>query len=385
MQNPPHTIASHRHPLAGYRRVPVWVWAFLAHEALIVLAYIIPYPDYSGVLHRAFGALGHFWFQWDALWYIAISRYGYAHLPGVPALAGTAFFPWLPVLIRGVGVWGAWGLTQLSTIVSLWLFVRIGARLEFSVKQIGWATFLFALNPAAVYFSTLYAEPWTVCFTLVSVDFGHRQRWFWAALTGLLAATTQATGILVGLFPLVAFLAWIRAKHWRQALGAFLWGVGPFIGLVSYAVYLGIRFQRPLLFASVQSSRYWDGNWKWPWIQWFQGLTTGLQSPAHRIVLALWLAITCFVLGAALLIRSARAGIASAQTTIYGVAGLMVSLSFFHGSSPLYSTVRIASIYFPLYLGIARGPRWLTISALGFFACLAFYGATLFTHLWWYQ
>jgi hypothetical protein len=382
----------HRFPyqpkLTLWQRLPIWLWAFLAHEILVTGAYLVPYPDQPGVLHRAFSASAHFWFQWDALWYIAISRYGYAHLPLVPPLAGTAFFPWLPVLIHAIGVFAAWGLTQLSVLFSLWLLARLAVRLRCSSNQTALGVFLFAVNPAAVYFSTLYAEPWTIVFTLASLELGHHRRWILAAIAGLLAATTQATGILVGLFPLIAFLQSLRSGSVRRAAGPFLWGIGPFLGLSSYVTYLALRFHRPLSFATVQSTPYWKGTWRWPWQQWYQGLATAvLQHRLDATLLALWIAVTLFVVGALILARTGESwsSLESVQSSVYAIAGLLVSLSFYHGNSPLYSTVRIVSIYFPLYLGLARARRGFAIGALIFFAALAFYGAMLFTHHWWYQ
>ncbi len=388
MQNRLSSTESQPWPKVLLHRLPVWAWAFLAHEILVVAASLAPYPDQPGVLHRAFSATAHFWFQWDSLWYIAISRYGYAHLPGVPDLSGTAFFPWLPVLIRTIGVFGSWALTQISLLVSLWLFARLCARLHVSSRQTVMAVLLFALNPAAVYFSTLYAEPWTVFFTLASLELGQQRRWLLAGLAGFLAATTQATGILVGLLPLIEFGLRLSQRRWRQAAGPFLWGLGPFLGMSAYAAYLGLWFHRPLLFASIQNTRYWRGHWQWPWRQWVQGLTAAL-STRHLdwTEIALWAVTTMLALGAWVLIRHRehRATLEAVQTSVYAVVGLLVSLSFYHGYSPLYSTVRIASIYFPLYVGLARAPRWASIAALTFFVALAFYGAMLFTHHWWYQ
>lgn len=367
--------------------IPTWAWAFLVHEALVGLATIVPFPDFPGVLHRAFGAGSHLWFQWDALWYIAISRYGYAHMPAVPALAGTAFFPWLPILIRLTGIWGAWLLTQASLAVSLWLLNRLFTRLHFSPKETATAVFLFAINPAAVYYSTLYAEPWTVLFALASIDFGQRRRWLWAAVAGFLAATTQATGILIGLYPLIELISYLRTTSWKTWLGPLVWGLGPFLGLCSYAAYLGIRFGKPLLFSSIQGTKYWHGIWRWPGVQWYRGIVAAFDPRLSPLRLALWIAITLFLVGAGLLAwRSRRPGSVQAiQAGLYAVVGILLSLSFYHGDDPLYSTVRIASIYFPIYGGLARAPRWLAVVAVLLFVGLAFYGAMLFTHRWWYQ
>jgi Gpi18-like mannosyltransferase len=313
--------------------LPVWAWAFLAHEFLIVLAFIVPYPYAPSAYvtsHQSFSPLAHFWFQWDSLWFIAIGHYGYAHLPGVPRLSGTAFFPWLPLLIHVVGVWGAWGLTQIAFAVALWLAHRVFRRLSLTGSQAALATMLLALNPAAVYFSTLYAEPWTMLFTLISVELGYRQRWGLAAIAGFLTATTQATGILVGLFPLVGFIGLVTLKKWQDALGPLVWGIGCFLGIASYGVYLGIVFHHPLLFASTQHSRFWNTAWTWPWEQWWQGLRFAvIPNSVVPVRVALWIAITLGILGAIMLGNVERSSQRqSVAVVLYGIVGLGVSLAF---------------------------------------------------------
>ncbi len=370
------------------RRLPVWVTAFITHELLMLCAYFVPYPTFPGVQHRAFAGLGHFWFQWDALWYISIGQHGYQHLPGVPALAGTAFFPWLPLMIRVVGVYPSFGLTQLAFATTLWLLVRLCRNLGLSTGQIAAAVFLLALNPAAIYFSTLYAEPWTVFFILSSIDFGRRQRWGYASVFGLLAATTQATGVLVGIFPLTEFLWSLSRRRWHMARGPFVWGLGPFLGIASFAAYLGGRFHNPLLFASIQSTPYWSASWRWPWLQWYAALRLALtHKPVDVLLLGLWAVVSLFLVSIPFLFRSMQFSLDPFRIglIVYGLVGIILSLSFYHAHSPLYSTVRIVSIYFPLYIGISRGPRWFGTTSLILFTSLAFYGALLFTHQWWYQ
>ncbi len=371
------------------RRVPIWVWAFAAHEELLALASLLPFrhaPRSYVAANQNFYWLGHFWFQWDSLWYTAVARWGYAHLPGVPKGSGTVFFPWLPLLIHGTGMWGAWALTQGALVLSLWLLGRLFRRLPLTPGEAALAVWLFALNPAAIYYSTLYAEPWTVALGLVSVELGVRRRWGSAALAGMLTAATQATGALIGWFPLIAFLVRVKHGQWRQALGALGWGVGCFLGIAGYVLYLGLRFHHPFWFASEEHA-VWRAVWNWPWVQWHQAI--GHLVVNRRLILlptAIWAAATIFMLGGFLLLRFL--GSAQSETVaaaLYGLAELAVTLSFTHPGRPLNSAVRIVSVAFPLYAGIARLPRWLALCVLVGSAWLAFDGARLFIHGWWYQ
>lgn len=370
------------------RKVPLWLKIFLAHEAIVILGLLAPYPTaptkYIDAT-QAFYIKAHFLFQWDSLWFIEIAKHGYVHLPTVPYLRGTAFFPWLPILIHIIGSWGALVLTQAAFAISLWVASRVFRRFLSELHQVTTALWLLALNPATVYYASLYAEPWTLLFTLISVELGFRHKWVWAAVLAFLAATTQATGVLVGIFPLVIFVFAISSRSWKDARGPFLWGIGGFLGLVSYMVYLGLRFHQPFLFSTIEH-RSWGGYWEWPWLQWYKAigysLYHGMIVPLRAALLA---AITVLIAGTAMLWRRLRDLTQEAWAIVfYGTAGLLVSLSFSQGW-PLHSTIRIASIYFPLYAGVARFPRWLTfLSTIGF-AVMAFGGTMLFAHGWWYQ
>ena len=371
------------------RRIPGWLWAFLAHEGWMACAYWAPFPQAPHryvAANQNFSWLGHFWFQWDSLWYAAIGRYGYGHLPGVPPGSGTVFFPWLPMVIHVLGMWGAWGLTQGALALSLWLLARFFRRLPLTAGEASLAVWLFALNPAAIYYSTLYAEPWTVALALVSIDLGARRRWGFAALAGLFAATTQATGVLVGWFPLLALADRVQQGQWKAARGPLVWGVGCFLGIAGYALYLGLRFHHPFWFATRERT-VWGATWKWPWVQWYQAVGD-LVVHRHLILLrtAIWAAVTLFAVGGFLMLRFlVRTRPETEAASLYGITGLAIALSFTHPAWPLYSTLRIVSVSFPLYAGIARLPRWCVLCLLVGSAWLAFAGARLFTHGWWYQ
>ena len=173
-----------------------------------------------------------------------------------------------------------------------------------------------------------------------------------------------------------------------MARGPFVWGLGPFLGIASFAAYLGGRFHNPLLFASIQSTPYWSASWRWPWLQWYAALRLALtHKPVDVLLLGLWAVVSLFLVSIPFLFRSMQFSLDPFRIglIVYGLVGIILSLSFYHAHSPLYSTVRIVSIYFPLYIGISRGPRWFGTTSLILFTSLAFYGALLFTHQWWYQ
>ncbi len=352
------------------------------------LSNVLPWSNNSAAaVHKteALSSLSHFWFQFDSLWVIAIARYGYAHVPAGSPLEGTAFFPWLPILIHMVGTWAAWCLTQVVFALSLWMLHKVLSRM-ITDTQATFAVILFALNPASIYFSTLYAEPWTLFFTLLSVEFGHRKRWLLAGVSGMLAASTQATGVLVGLFPLVGLIFSYRSKDWKRTTGFLVWGIGPLIGIAAYATYLGLKFHNPLLFSSIQHTG-WKDSWTWPWQQFFSvplGNGFGYSTIKPTVMGGVSL---LFVIGVSRMwgrIVRTGADLERLSTALYGTIGILLTLSFSMPGYPFHSTIRIASVYYPAFAGLALMPKWLGRGALILFTCLAIIGGALFTHQWFY-
>jgi len=369
-----------------------WLWAFGAHEILVWLALIYPYPYRPlQLVHRyeAFSRHAQAFFQWDALWFMEIARRGYLHmphLPHAPAYAGTAFFPFVPVLIHLASPWGAWVLTQGAFAASLWLFWLFLQRMDSTLQTQTWALLLFAFNPACVYYATLYAEPWTALFVLASLEFAHRQRFAGAAVMGGMAATTQAVGLLGGVFPLVGFVMALTRRDRSSALRMLGWGIGCGLGLLAYMAYLAVALHRPLLFSTIQHTSYWSAAWEIPGLQLWKTIP-GLVvhgTPAFPN-LAPWLATVGLIIGGIGLWTIRRSSWEQIGSIVYGTLGLLVALSFTYVPSPLHSTARLASVYFPLYLGIARTPRWIGGIGLVGFLLVGFYGSILFTHQWWYQ
>lgn len=362
--------------------VPAWAWLFLLHEGGIFFCWVLPYPQVPLAYlkaQEAFYPTGHFWFRWDSLWYMVIAVHGYGHQP-----ASRAFFPWVPLLIHVTGVWGAWALTQGAFAGSLVLAARLFGRLGLSQGHERYALLLFAMNPAMIFYATLYAEPWTVFWTLVALECGHRQRWMGAAGASAFAAITQATGLLVGIFPLLVWGSAVHQRAWKASWGPMFWGVGGLVGLTGYTVYLGVRWHQPFAWMSAQG-RFWGGHWVWPWQQWMQGLLYGEDHGAILLRGLLWLAMTLFGIGTVRLWVGLRgSALEMWALALYGTVGVLVALSF-EEQWPLHSAVRIASMYFPMYVGLSRLPAWLRSGAAVMLGSLAVLGTILFTHGWYFQ
>lgn len=185
---------------------------------------------------------------WDAGWYEAIARVGYAPL-GHQALR---FFPLLPLAARGLAVVPGISagaavviIANVSALVGttlLYVLVRRELGDEATARRSVW---LLALLPPAFTLVMGYAEGtllvWTVgCFLALRPAAGHRPAWGWAAVLGAAAALTRPLGVLLALAVIVE-----GARHWRRAgygerARICLAVAGPGLGLVAFLAWVQV-------------------------------------------------------------------------------------------------------------------------------------------------
>lgn len=360
-----------------------WLPVLLLHELVLLAATFFPLMSHAVVQHRQ----GYFWFQWDSLNYINIGQLGYTHLPGIFKYKEVAFFPFVPVLVRLITPWGVMLLQQVVFVLILLLLKQFSERMGLTSTQAIRATWLFAFSPVAIFYSTLYAEPWTLFAGLASLYFASRKRWYLAGIMGLITSMTQGSAILIGIFPLVLFVYAIFQRNAKLVWGALIWGIGCAVGLASYMAYLGYAYRNPLLFSTVQTT-LWHAHWVWPGYPFLQGLRFGGLGAHSRLYLAYEIVALVYVLGAILMlfIRSIHVSWEGIAAKLYVVIGLLVSFSFYSGGTPFHSTLRIASVYFPMYLGLAKYlPSWLLWLIMAGFVVVGYAGTSLFTHGYFFQ
>ena len=137
---------------------------------------------------------------WDASWYREITRHGY---DGV-AKEGLRFFPLVPILAR-VGSW----LPGVSVRLALLLVVNacalaVGFLMYELVRGEGrsdavarHAVWIVYLAPTAFVLVMGYAEATLMTATLVALIALRRQRWWIAAIAGVVAGLTRPVGVLL--------------------------------------------------------------------------------------------------------------------------------------------------------------------------------------------
>ena len=216
--------------------------------------------------------------RWDSGFYLDIARMGYT---GFPTPSATVFLPvypalvWLASQLTGELVVAGLLVSNLAFLAALG-FLYAFARLEYDEDTASRAVFYLAASPTAFFCSAYYTESSFLLFVLAAFYFARKQNWLLAGLSGMLAAVTRNTGILIAPYLALegfwlnggkwlaapfgwhaqwalfkySLLTWI--KTWRALLAAAL----STVGLAVYMLYLKVTFNDPLAFI------YQHTNWQ---------------------------------------------------------------------------------------------------------------------------
>ncbi len=370
--------------LTDFRRRNIYRYVMIAllHDALLLLATAIAgrvHPSLQYLTHSEnWYWKAHFWFQWDVLWYQHIAQSGYT-------AGSTAFFPWIPLTLHVIpNLWVWLGIMQIVFVGILWGLNQTLAYYGIGDEVRVLTMVMWALNPAAIFFTTLYPEPWTLFWGLLSfVGFVRGNRWV-SFFSALLASLTHGTAMLWGIFPLVTAIETIINRHWKQFTAALIWGSGFGAGFLSYMAYCWWKFGNPLIFLEVEHSQ-WGNHWVWPWHQWVALIVTPGLS-ALSVFFGLLAAIMVFGWLSLIQVPKNTDRTMWLALQIFGGMAALVSLGFDRTGIPFHSTLRLLGGDFPLYLGWAKLPS-LRIKRMivVIFALAAFLGAYWFSHGFFYQ
>ncbi|AUW94789.1 hypothetical protein BXT84_13235 [Sulfobacillus thermotolerans] len=358
-------------------QIPAWVELFLLHEAWVFFSALLPYshPRQSILsMSEAYSSRATLWFQYDALFYLHIAHYGYGSHP-------SAFYPLLPILIwLAHSRWIALLIMQAIFAADVYYLNRFLTTFDLSAGQITLALALFAFNPAAVFYSTLYTEPLMLLLSLLSTLQAQEHKYITAAVTAGLAALSHPTGALLGIMPLVLLIQSFKYHNRQQLWGAVIWGSGIVIALALFVGYSLIFWHTP--FGPWLGESGWHSRWVWPWVQYQQVIVIHSADHVYEIILS---ALSLpYLLGAILL--ASKWSKSSLPALIYAWAGTLVSLSFYALNTPFHSTLRLLSPYFPLYAGISLANNKVLIRiVIILWGAASLYGAIRFTHQWWWQ
>ncbi len=197
------------------------------------------------------------WSHWDGEHYVALAAGGYLQ---PPENVSPAFFPLYPLMMRsfaelfgGPVTWGAlsvWGaLISLTALPFALFFV-------YRIAEDGWdagvargTVLALAFFPTTFFFHAAYTESLFLALAAGSLWAARvRRDLLLACLFAGLATATRNVGIFL-LAPLA--FEWFRNRDHYRWQGLYL-ALAP-SGLVLYAVYLWLRFGKPLLFYTDQA------------------------------------------------------------------------------------------------------------------------------------
>jgi hypothetical protein len=316
-------------------------------------------PDNPRFVRADYSDHGWFeaWFNWDASWYTAIAFRGYTTTgPDAPSVA---FWPLLPILETGIGIWlFGWlvpgivvfervaiaGMaivlvTFLAGLVVTYRLVLVHASPEIARRTVS----LLAFAPGAVY----YTAPYPAALLLLGVAGCllalHHGRWTLAAIAGGWAAAAQVPGCLL-VFPFV----WAYLARERRIRPSLLWGLLIPLPPALWLLYLGQQVGDPL--APIHAAdKLWNHTRAWPWQPILDALGPALDRPSEHALRWLNLFATFGALAASTwtLMRGPRA---------WGVWGLALLTLYLvvPAKEPLEGVVRYGLPVLPVWLVAAR-------------------------------
>ncbi len=363
-----------------YLNSPVWLGVFILHELWLLFGTMIPFNHPTPAILRTtelFSSKALLWFQYDSLIYLHIAHHGYAPY-------SLAFYPLLPIIIAlAMNKWIALLIMQAVFAGDLYFLNRYFRLLQLSSNQVTLALIFFAFNPAAIFYSVLYTEPLTVLLIAMSLVYALESKYVIASISAGLAVLSHPTGALVGIMLLTLLFQSLFRRDWPKVRGAILWGSGVAIMIILYSLYSAVHWHSFL--APWQGEASWHSRWVWPWSQ-YTLIFAPLVPVETRVAEMLFAVLSIPYIVGTVLLTKLLSSHKNVPAIIFTWIGVVVSLSFLAMNWPFHSTLRLMSVYFPVYAGLAliKNRRIMTITVILWIAA-SLYGTILFTHQWWWQ
>lgn len=238
---------------------------FLATRILVLAVGFVavvaigPPESAEGALHVSNDPLIDLPARYDAGWYGLIAIHGYSWGGGFTRQQDIAFFPALPILMRGGGavvgafgptmtremrlrrvLWVGVGLAFAAFLGALYYFVRLGETLV-GPERAHDAALLLATYPFAVFYSAPYTEALYLLAAVGATFHFLRRDWWSAAAWGLLAGLCRPNGfVLAAPLGLLALQqAWhLKGTGWRGVVLPLAVASAPVAGMLLFTLYL---------------------------------------------------------------------------------------------------------------------------------------------------
>ncbi len=242
----------------------------VAHIVLIVLslyATVLMIPASTAnigdlVPINSLSVLWRTWDRYDSVYYLAIAKNGYGTNHGL-----AAFFPLYPMLVHGITlsifnvIIGGLLISSLAGLVLMVVLYQLVLE-ELGEEAAKRSVLYMLVFPTAFFLWAIYPELLFLCLTVLSFYAMRHNRWWLAALIGLLACLTRPNGIFLFLPFCFEYLRQrsfrLRAIRWDALSGLLI----P-LGLGIFSLYCYYHYGDALAFSHAQLS--WKRTLHVPW------------------------------------------------------------------------------------------------------------------------
>ncbi len=188
--------------------------------------------------------------NFDGVHYLTIAKSYYS------ANYTQTFFPLYPLLIRIIAktiffnryLLAGLFISNFSFFVSLFFLKKL-LILDGYKNCLKWIFIFLLFFPTSFYFGSLYSESLFLMLIIGSLYLARQKKWFYSIIFGIIASATRLMGIFI--LPALIYEYVLQNRKKTQLTGILPFFLIP-LGLVSYMVYLKIKFTDPLLFWHVQ-------------------------------------------------------------------------------------------------------------------------------------
>lgn len=294
-------------------------------------------------------------FRWDTGWYMSISKTGYSYNGNPRQRQNIAFFPLYPLTCRLCHAVTGLSIPFCAVFLSnIAFFVGLVALYALVSWEIGpdvarSAILLLAFFPASFFFSTMYAESFSLVFSVLAYASFRRQKFVKGGIWAGLASATRVTGILLIVPLLFEGFPYLRDRRARRVV--FLAALLTLSGIGAFSFYQLIVFGDPLAYFKVQHQ--WRGGFALPFKSITEGLVVSFRAQFSPLPLDLWLGFMFVSLAVTLPSYLPR------SYSVYTLLGVAMPLLTEAG---VVSLARCVSVLFPGFMALGilgRKSKWI--------------------------
>jgi hypothetical protein len=278
--------------------------------------------------------------RWDTWYYLRLAAVGYLPPSGDWAHE-AAFFPFFPMLVRGISELTGLSLFHAGLVVA-WVCFALAIRAVYVLfrdvageARAAEATIALLVFPGSLFLTAVYTESLFLLLSVTALHAARRRAFGLAGIAAALATWTRPNGLLLGLpLAIELFLAWRR----RERVG-YAWPLLalPAVALGAHCAWQSHVYGDPFYFQHVQA--VWGRHFSGPWVALFEFHF----DPEYYLI----------TLGALLAVGQAWRARQPASLQTHGALSILLPLS----TGTLKSMPRFVGVDFPLFLALSERLR----------------------------